>query len=140
MLIFIVSVWSLATNLLGGEQSDYEDLIDDLVSIYHWFKRRFDFGAELFRAIEKLGGIPRVRSILSWLNPRRHPWNIIVLVAIVMGISLAAIEALSEGASSNLNIFVLVASVFIGIESAGLLLGYGLLSGYLGFFTRAKSL
>jgi hypothetical protein len=140
MVIFVVNVWILATNLFPKIDPPYEDVIDDLVAIYQWFRGRAGFARGFLKRLEKMAGISLVPAIFNWLNPRQHKWHFMSLIAVAMGLTLAAVEALSEGGSSNLGLFVIVASVFIGIESAGILLGYGLLSKYLGLFRRSSSL
>ena len=59
--------------------------------------------------------------------------------AIGMGLALAAGEAVGEGISPIPGRFMIVVSVFIGIEGAGILIGYALLGRFLGIYRSIKS-
>jgi hypothetical protein len=54
-----------------------------------------------------------------------------------MGGSLMLTEALNEGISTNTNIVMLVLAVFLGIEGAGVILGYLLFAEFLGIFRKS---
>ena len=75
-----------------------------------------------------------MRRLVDWLNPRRHPWNLVILLALGMGILLAAAEALGEGLSSNWRLARLVLSVFVSMEGLAVATGYLLLGNYLGIY------
>jgi hypothetical protein len=140
MAIFVLNVWILAINLFPKIDPGYEDLIDDLVMVYQGLRSRAGMAGGFLDDLEKLAGTAWLGFILSWLNPRKHAWNLVIFGVVVMGAAITAVEATSEGASPNLALFAIVASVFIGIESAGILLSYILLSEYLGLFRTAESL
>jgi len=109
----------------------HEDLIDDLVALYRWLQVHAHFAGFLFGGMEKLAKISWARAILHWLNPRQHAWNVVVLAALGMGTALVVAEAIGEGAP-NQSIFLLVLTVFIGIEGTGVLQGYVLFKQFLG--------
>lgn len=73
-------------------------------------------------------------SPLGWLNPRRHPWNIVVPSGVALGLALAGTEALVEGAAPQAGRFILVGTVSTAIATAGVPVGYGLLGQFLGIY------
>jgi hypothetical protein len=86
--------------------------------------------------LEKLTNAKRLHKLFDWLNPRKHRWNFIMLIALVMGGSLILVEALSEGISTDANVVLLVFGVFLGLEGAGIVLGYFLFAEFLGIFRK----
>jgi len=139
MLIFFIMIWALSKWLSANTNFQYEDLMDDLLAIYREIKVHAGFEIGLFQWVEKFLNQLWIRSFLEWLNPRKHAWNIVILMAVASGITLALVELIFEGASPVLGRTVIVMSVFIGLESAGVLLGYGLLARFLGIIRFTKS-
>ncbi len=134
-LILFAAVWALATRAFPRSPNG-DDLLDDLTAIYDWTVLRLGRLASFFDGVERLNKVPWVRSLLDWLNPRRHPWNLAVAGGIVLGAALASAEALGEGVSPQAGRFVLVAGVFVGLATAGVLVGYGFLGRFLRIFRR----
>jgi hypothetical protein len=134
MALLFVTVWALAAAIFPGAEVDYEDVFDDLAAMYDWLQKKLRFATGLFNWLEKITALPPVRKIFGWLNPRRHRWKLVLLAAAGMGASLVLVEALAEGLSPNLGLVLMVFSVYIGIEGAGVALGYGLLGRSLGIF------
>lgn len=134
MLIFLVALWALVMMLFPKNNSRYEDLIDDLIVIYRWVRARSGATVGLLNLFEWFFNLPWIKAIILWLNPRQHRWNFVIPVAMAMGLFLALAEAIGEGVSPIPGRFVLAASVFIGIEGAGVLLGYALFADFLGLF------
>jgi hypothetical protein len=66
------------------------------------------------------------------LNPRKHEWTLVVIVALLLGILFASIEIFGEGLSRDAGRRLLVPLVFISMESAGVILGYALFRRFLG--------
>ena len=83
--------------------------------------------------MEKFVNIAWMRSLINWLNPRKHAWNFVILVALGMGVAFLTAEAIGEGAPAQ-NVIPLILAVYIGIEGAGVLLGYVLFRRFLGIF------
>jgi hypothetical protein len=133
-MIFLFVLSSVTVKLIfpptGGQ---YEDLLDDLFALYQWVKVHANFAGFLFGWIEKLASIPWVHALANWLNPRKHPWSSVVLVALGMGVALVAAEAIGEGMPSR-SVVLTVLTVFISIEGLGVLLGYFLFKRFLGIF------
>ncbi|HEX9334113.1 MAG TPA: hypothetical protein VF896_19625, partial [Anaerolineales bacterium] len=99
-------------------------------SIYLKIKSRLNFISRL----ENFAKISWLRTLFSWLNPRKHKWNLIVLIALTMGGSLMLVETISEGISTDTNMVLLLLAIFLGIEGVGIVLGYFLFAEFLGIF------
>lgn len=130
-------VWALGTAITPTQDQPFEDVIDDLVITYQWHKARTTPSNPLLAIdtmLEKLLIPPLIHSILHWLNPRRHPWNIVILLGVFMGIFLLLSDLIGEGGPPQLGRLALVAAIFIGVEFGGVLLGYALLAKPLGLF------
>jgi hypothetical protein len=56
----------------------------------------------------------------------------VVMFGMVAGLGLAILEGLGEGIPRQIGMLLAVMSIFIGIEGSGVVLGYLLLSDYLG--------
>ncbi len=134
MLILFIPLWALAITMFPKVDIRFEDSMDDFVAIYRWFKSYAGLAVGLFNLAEKFVNLAWMRALLEWLNPRRHNWNFIVLIAVATGIALASAEAIGEGASPDFGRFVLVMSVFIFIGGIGVLVGYRLLGKFLGLY------
>jgi drug/metabolite transporter (DMT)-like permease len=132
-------VWALGTTIAPSLDQPFEDIIDDLVAAYQWEKAHTDPSGPslaLDSMLEKLLTLSLVRWVLRWLNPRRHPWTIAILLGVFMGITLLLSEMSSEEGSPQLGKLAMVAAVFIGAECGGVLLGYVLLAKPLGLFRQ----
>jgi hypothetical protein len=136
MLMFFIGCWVLARAIFPVLDGAYEDVLDDLAAVVGWLKEHIRPARGLFNCLEGLAGRRWVRAATGWLNPRRHAWNFVLPAALLMGVALMLTEALGEGLAPQLNTVVLVAGVYIGLECAGVLLGYGLLGRFLGLFRR----
>ena len=134
MALLFVVVWAFATAIFPSAEFEYEDIFDDLAAVYAWLRTKLHFARGLFAWLDKLAALPPLRKLFGWLSPRRHRWNLVLLAALGMGISLVLIESLAEGFAPNLGRMLLVFAVYIGIEGAGVALGYGLLGRFLGIF------
>jgi len=116
-----------------GEQS--KDFLDDLYALYEWVKVHVSFASPILRSGERfslaLANVSWIHGCINWLNPRKHAWNLVILAGLGMGLALLVVETVAEGAPRP-SIILMVISVYVGIESAGVLLGYALFRQYLG--------
>ena len=139
-IIFLFGlVWALGTAISPSLDPPFEDVIDDLVITYQWQKAHANPSNPLLALdsiLEKLLTLSLLRSILHWLNPRRHPWNLVILLGVLMGIALLLADMSGEGGPSQLGRLALVATIFIGVEFGGVLLGYALLAKPIGLFRQ----
>lgn len=133
--LFFVSVWAWAMIISPALGTPFEDVIDDLASVYAWLKAHMGHLVVFHTLFEKMLSLSFFRSMLSWLNPRKHTWNAVLLIGILMGAVLALAETTSgQGGPPPIGQFALIAVVFMGIEGIGVLLGYVLLGKPLGLF------
>ncbi len=134
-VLFFVSVWAWGKVISPTLGTHFEDAIDDLAAVYDWFKAHTGHFALLLSMCEKLLGLSFLRPLLNWLNPRKHAWNAVLLIGLLIGAALALVELTSgDGGPPPLGRFVIVAIIFMGIEGIGVLLGYTLLGKFLGLF------
>ena len=126
MTLFFAAVRAWGMALSPSLETSGEDFIDDLASIYRWLKAHAGHFGVLLAPLEKTSGSPFLRPIVNWLNPRKHPWNGILLFGMCMGIVLAFAEAMGEGGLGPH--FAVLATIFVGLEGAGVLVGYALLA------------
>lgn len=135
IVILFVTVRIVAIALSPYTEPHFEDVLDDLASIYRWLKAHVGSFAVLFQLVEVVVGLPPVHVVLNWLNPRKHAWNLVILVGVLMGIELVLAEMLAEGGPAA-GRFVLIVAIFIFLECAGVLIGYALLAKPLGLFRQ----
>jgi hypothetical protein len=130
-------VWALGTAIAPSLDMPFEDVIDDLVASSQWEKAHTDPSDPslvLDSMLEKLLTLSLVRSVLRWLNPRKHPWRIALSLGGFMGLALLRSAMSAEGGPPQHGKLAMVAVVFIGAEYGGVLLGYALLAKPLGLF------
>lgn len=132
MTLFFAVVWAWDMILSPSLETPREDFIDDLISMYRWFKAHTGHFSALLTTCEKTLSSSFLHPIVNWLNPRKHPWNGILLFGMCMGVVLALAEAMNEGGLGPR--FAVLVAVFAGLEGAGVLLGYAFLAKPLGLF------
>jgi len=132
MVLLFISTWALATAIFPQTEMEFEDVLDDFASIYRGIKSH----AKFISRLENFVKANRSHTLFSWLNPRKHKWNFIILIVLAMGGSLMLMEALNEGLSTNTNVVLLILAIFLGVEGAGIILGYFLFAGFLGIFRK----
>lgn len=125
MMLLFISTWALATAIFPPTETQFEDVLDDFTAMYRGVKSRVPFVSRL----EKFADMKWLDRLLQWLNPRRHRWNFILLIAVITGGSLMLVESLREGITGNLVLLIL--AIFIGIEGLGIVLGYFLFREFL---------
>ena len=132
MVLLFLCTWALATVILPTAEKNFEDLLDDIASIYRAAKSR----VRIISVFENLAKIWWLRSFVDWLNPRQHKWNFIVVTALAMGVVLLLAETIHEGVSTSTNVVLLVITVFVGIEGLGVFFGYLLFGEFLEIFRK----
>lgn len=135
IVCLLVPAWAISLALLPYPATFFEDILDDLTALYHWLKGYSGPFVIFFNLCETLLTWPFVHQLLSWLNPRKHIWYLAILLGIIIGAALTLAEVLGDsGGPLQLKRLVLVTTVYIGLECAGILLGYALLAQPLGLF------
>jgi len=137
MLILFYSVALLSNAMFPCPDIPEKDLVDDLYGFFNDMMSRAGFLPSGAGLGAQTSGVPPSGKILGLLNPRKHEWNLLALIAILMGLSLALAEIFSDGASPGSGRLLLVGIVFVVIESAGIVLGYALFKRFLGLMRSA---
>ena len=134
MVLLFITVWGLATGIFLAAEFNCEDIFSDLSAIFQAVLQRSGRAAGLLTWMEKLTTFPPLHRLLGWLNPRRHRWNLVILMVVAMGLLLVLAEAVAEGMAPNLSRTLLVVGVYVSLEGAGVALGYLLFGKYLGIY------
>jgi hypothetical protein len=132
MVLLFYSVALLSKAMFPCPDVPERDLIDDMVGILQTLKPRSGYIARVIASIENGPPSSTLRRMVDLFNPRKHEWNLLGLIAILVGLSLALAEIFSDGTSRGVGQAVLTATVYIVLESAGVFLGYALLKRFLG--------
>ncbi len=135
MAFLFVLVWAIGTAISPYSGTFFEDFLDDLTSVYRWLKTHIGPLIVFCILVEKMLNWPLVRPIVHWLNPRRHTWNLAILLGIVLGMLFILAEVLAEGVDPHqVGRLALIIAIYISIECTGVLLGYWLLAKPMGLF------
>ena len=131
-MVFFLVITALSTRMIFPEvRSPYEDLLDDLQACYRWIKQHTFRLKPVYRGVEGFFNLRITYKLVQAFNPRKHPWRLIFLLALFAAAGLILAEFIPEGAPAKGN-RLLVFSVYIGLETAGVLLGYKLFRTFLG--------
>jgi hypothetical protein len=131
--IFFV-ITALSARMIFPEiRSPYEDLVDDLGSYYVWIKQHTTRLKPLYIHLERFFNLHSLQKLVQAFNPRRHPWRLIILAALLVVAGLLLVEFMQDGSAAK-GKRLLIFSIFTGIETGGVLLGYRLFHQFLGIF------
>jgi hypothetical protein len=111
------------------------DVVDDVVAVCEFIKTRSSRLSRLYFALDRIQHATWLRRVFAWVNPKRYRWRLCMVTGVLFGLALVAAE-LSSDSRPNYGKALLVVSVFVGLESIGLALGYGLLGAPLQIFRR----
>lgn len=75
-------------------------------------------------------------TLLGWINEYKYQVIFVVLLGVLVGFFLVLGKSTDAGTGPNLKGLAMVASVYIGLETSALLIGYGFLKKPLGLFRR----
>ncbi len=131
--ILFATCWALAIWIFPSDSQTPEDMLDDLACLYQWLRTRLSKIGFLFHGVEALARRTFIRMLARWLNPRQHAWDLILLVALAVGMSLVAAASILEEIPS-LQSFLFILGILVGLEAAGVVLGYVLFNNYLQIF------
>ena len=128
--------WTLAKGLFPHPISRFDDNLDDLAAMLGWMRARLGFVAGSVGSGARAAGLGALLNVVVWFDPRRRRWNLLILFALGMGVLVATSEALVEGVSPDAGRALTAVSVFVGIEGAGVMLGYALFVEFLGLVRK----
>ena len=132
MVFLFYSVALLSKAMFPCPDIPEKDLVDDLVGILQAFKPRSGHLLRIIASIDNASPSSRLKRMVDLFNPRKHDWNLLALIAILVGFSLALAGIFSGGTSRGVGQAVLTATVYIVLESGGVFLGYAFLKRFLG--------
>jgi len=138
MAIQIMIVRNLAFLIYPPEEISATDLISVMNEVYLAVKSRFIFLKPFFDYVENGLKNRKAQPLISWLNPRKYRWNLIILIILFSGTALAFIEGIGEEWIGFTKKSLLLFSVYLGGESAIILLFYGLFGNYLGMVNKEQ--
>jgi hypothetical protein len=139
MAIQIMIVRNLVFLIFPSEEISGSDLISVMNEVYLGVKSRITFLKPFFDYVEKGLKNMKAKPLINGLNPRKHRWNLIILIILFTGTALAFLEGFGEEWIGFTKKSLLLFSVYLGGESAIILLFYGLFGSYLGMVNREKS-
>jgi hypothetical protein len=137
MVFLFYSVALLSKAMFPCPDVPEKDLIDDLNGIYQILKPRSGYLGRSIASIENSAGSSTRKKMMDLFNPRKHEWNLLALITILMGSLLALAEIVGEGLPRGIGQALLIAIVFVILEFAGVFLGYALLRRFLGLIRSA---
>lgn len=140
LLFLFLSVALLSKAMFPCPDVPERDLLDDLSGILRDCRPRSGPLSRLASSVERIAGGPGFRRTREMFNPRIHPWRLLGVMGVLVGFLLALAEVFGGGTAPGTGQIVLVAVVFIALESAGAILGFALLRRFLGLmrFENAK--
>lgn len=131
VLALFLPLWALDRVLFATPPAVFADVLNDVGAIADAVCARLGIANLLGAPVRFLARMPIVR----WLNPRRHPWAPMLLLALLLGALLWLAEMLGEGGGQvRLGLALLVAAIFLGGECFAVIVGYVLLARPLGLF------
>jgi hypothetical protein len=138
MAIQIMIVRNLAFLIYPPEEISATDLISVMNEVYLAVKSQFIFLKPFFDYVEKGLKNRKAQPLINWLNPRKYRWNLIILIILFTGTVLAFLEGIGEEWIGFTKKSLLLFSVYLGGESAIILLFYGLFGNYLGMVNKEQ--
>lgn len=136
MLIQILIVRNISFTILPSSDRIYPDLIDVADELYKTVKSNLTFKKALLENVEGKLNAGKTSAFINWLNPRKHDWNLIILIAILSGVGLAVLEAIGEEWIGLNTKALLLFSIYFGGELIIIVLFYRLFRNFLGIVNK----
>ncbi len=124
VLMLFVPLWALVPKVPQGEGRS-EDALDDLLAVWLWVRSLVPLLRSVCAVLERWPRRLGVGELERWLNPRRSRWRLPLLTGCGVGFGLVGAE-LASGETGSLRRMLLLVSVYVGLESVGVLTGYAL--------------
>lgn len=126
----------LSFTILPSSDRIYPDLIDVVNELYKTVKSNLTFKKALLEKVEGKLNAGKTSAFINWLNPRKHDWDLIILIAILSGIGLAVLEAIGEEWIGFNTKALLLFSIYFGGELIIIALFYRLFRNFLGIVNK----
>lgn len=136
MAIQIIIVYCSAKLLQPSVNITDGDLIDVISNIYVSLKNRNSYLRYFSNKLEKILYNVKKRAIIDFFNPRKHNWNFIILIGLIVGIAFAIIEGAGEHWIGFSKKALLLFLIFISGEFMVIISFYLLFRHYLGIIIK----
>lgn len=130
LVLFFAMMWAWTIATTPAPSASSDDALDDLAAPIRLLNPHLHLAGvarPLVSAWRAVSGSALVRSLVNWLNPRKHAWNAVLLIGLLMGAYLAFAE-FSGGPLPRAYQIIRVTLVFVGLECVGVLVGYAFFS------------
>lgn len=138
ILILMILLAVLKPILLVQIDDNYDDVFDDLAAVWRgisdWFRKRVTWLVAILGRLETFFVSRSINLVVSWLNPRLHPWRMGMIISMGLGLGLVITQTIGEGVPSDPSHLLLVSLVLSGGEAFGVMIGYLLFGKYLGIY------
>ena len=130
--VLLLSVALLAKAMFPCPDVPDVDLLGDLGSI--WRRIAPGAGGSGAGPADPAARRDMPKALFDSVNPRIHPWRLVVILSAATGLLLALAQFVVEGPPRGPGRVILVVGVFLLLESGGVCLGYLLFRRFLGIF------
>jgi hypothetical protein len=132
IIIQIVILKNLTFLVFKEEEIVFEDLIDVIIKLYNALKSHLKFTKSSADKTENIMFNRWIRAITGWINPRKHKWNLIILIFICLGALMALLEVIDEKWEGVSLRTIIVFSVYVAGEAIIIVSFYLLFRKFLG--------
>jgi hypothetical protein len=134
-LTLIVPLGIIARQLAAHHRPAAFDLVDDVIAVWEAIKSATPRLAPVYTALDWLQRARWPHCFALWINPRQFRWRLPLLSGAIFGLALVTAEFCSEGLP-HLALVLPIITIFIGLETASVLMGYAALAEPIGLFRR----
>lgn len=136
MAIQILIIRNISFIIIPSSNRNYPDLIDVTHELYKAMKSQLTLIKPFLEKIEEKLNKGKTLAFINWLNPRKHDWNLIILIAILSGVGLAVLEAIGEEWIGFNTKALLLFSIYFGGELIIIVLFFRLFRNFLGIVNK----
>jgi hypothetical protein len=136
MAIQIIIVHSLAILIFPPLDLYGSDLIDIVYDIYSSMKTRIGFVKHFSDRLDRTKNNSKIMAFINFFNPRKHEWNLIVILGLTLGIAFTIIEGTGENWIGLNRRALLLSSIFIVGEFMVIFSFYLLFRNFLGLIKK----
>jgi hypothetical protein len=126
--VLFIPIRIVSMNVVQETLGAHSDSLDDVASVYSGLRGASSSFSLMYDVLEAVLDSRFIRAVAGVLNPRRHRWNLMVATAMLIGAALIIAELREPGSAIPTSRVFLLIAVYVGLETAGVALGYSLLS------------
>ncbi len=132
IIIQIAILRNLTFLVFNDEEIVFEDLIDVIFKLYLTTKSHLKFTKYFTDKMEKYFLSRWIRATIIWMNPRKHKWNLIIFIFLLLGALMAFLELIDDQSGGLSLKTLMVFSVFVAGEAIIIISFYLLFRKFLG--------